>query len=45
MGQMAHQDTHPPRPAEAHRAIPKLWSKDEDFLRARLLDESFKIIT
>ena len=46
MGQMAHQDTQPQRPAEAHRAIRRSGAKTKsDFLRARLLDESFKIIT
>ena len=45
MGQMAHQNTQARRPAEAHRAIPKVGAKTKsDFLRARLLDESFKVI-
>ena len=45
MGQMAHQDTQPQRPAEAHRAIRRSGAKTKsDFLRARLLDESFKVI-
>ncbi len=46
MGQMEHQNTEPRRPAEAHRAIPKVGSKDqEDYLRGRLLNEPFKVIT
>jgi len=45
MGQMAHQDTQARRPAEDLRAISKVGAKTKsDFLRARLLDESFKVI-
>ena len=32
MGQMAHQNTQPQRPAEAHRAIPKVGDEKEEQL-------------
>ena len=45
MGQMAHQNTQPQRPAEAHRAISKVASKDKIRLPTNSSTRrSFKVI-
>ena len=45
MGQMAHQNTQPQRPAEAHRAISKVASKDKIRLpTSSSTRRSFKVI-
>ena len=45
MGQMAHQNTQPQRPAKILELYRRSGAKTKsDFLRARLLDESFKVI-
>ena len=45
MGQMAHQNTQPPKTSRSSSSYTEAGAKTKsDFLRARLLDESFKVI-